>query len=191
MGEKFSFHTTPLGGLWQVVRNDFSDSRGVFAKLFSADDFRKIGLTRPIVQINHSLSHKKATVRGLHFQHPPHAETRIISCTAGRVFDVAVDLRQGSPTYLKWYGIELSPEKKNALLIPEGFAHGFQTLEDNCELIYLHTGHYMPDAEDALHACDPALGIDWPLPVQGLSARDEAHKMLAERDFSGIKTDKD
>jgi len=191
MGERFSFHTTPLSGLWQIVRNDFSDERGIFAKLFSADDFKKIGLNKPIIQINHSLSRKKGTVRGLHFQNPPYAETRIISCTAGRVFDVAVDLRIESPGYLKWYGLELSPEKKNALIIPEGFAHGFQTLEEDCELIYLHTGNYEPEAEDALNIADPTLAIDWPLPPEGLSARDLAHKMLAEREFAGINTDKD
>ena len=191
MGERFSFHTTPISGLWQVVRNDFSDSRGVFAKLFSADDFKKIGLTQPVIQINHSLSRKKGTVRGLHFQHPPHAETRIISCTAGRIFDIAVDLRAGSPTYLKWHGVELAPEKKNALVIPPGFAHGFQTLEADCELIYLHTGNYVPDAEDALNIADPALKIDWPLPPEGLSERDLGHKMLADRDFAGIQINKD
>ncbi|TVQ84732.1 MAG: dTDP-4-dehydrorhamnose 3,5-epimerase [Micavibrio sp.] len=185
-GERFSFHTTGLADLWLCVRGDFSDARGVFAKLFSAPDFKKIGVEKPLRQINHSLSREKGTVRGLHFQYPPHAETRIVTCTAGKIFDVAVDLRKNSPTYLKHYGVELSPKARNCLVIPEGFAHGFQTLEKNCEITYLHTGDYVPDAEDGLNVADPALGIDWPLPVSGLSERDKAHKMLSTREFSGI-----
>ncbi len=187
-GERFSFHTTGIADLWLCVRGDFSDDRGVFAKLFSAPDFKKIGVERPIRQINHSLSRAKGTVRGLHFQYPPHAETRIITCTAGKIYDVAVDLRKDSPTFLKHYGVELSPQAQNSLVIPEGFAHGFQTLEADCEIIYLHTDDYVPESEDGLNVADPALGVAWPLPVSGLSARDAAHKILAEREFTGIET---
>jgi dTDP-4-dehydrorhamnose 3,5-epimerase len=145
-----------------------------------------IGVIDPIVQINHSLSVRKGTVRGLHFQRPPHAEIKIVTCVRGRVFDVAVDVRKHSPTFLRWHGIELSDANMDAFLIPPGFAHGFQTLENNCELIYLHTRAYAPCAEDGLRVDDPSIRIDWPLPVRNLSKRDLGFE-LVKGSFEGIE----
>lgn len=162
------------------------DARGSLSRLFDDQAFAEIGLRQAIRQINHSVTHRRGTVRGLHFQHPPHAETRIVSCLRGEIFDVAVDLRPDSPSFLKWHGEVLSAENLGALCIPEGFAHGFQALSDECELLYLHTGHYTPEAEGALHATDPRLGIVWPLAITAMSERDRAHPFIAG-DFPGIR----
>lgn len=155
-------------------------------RLFCSRELGAIGLAKPIDQINHSITRGKGSVRGLHFQYPPHAETKIVSCLRGKVFDVAVDLRAGSPTFLRWHGVELSPEGCNAFFIPEGFAHGFQALEDDSELLYLHTEAYDQAAEGALNAEDPKLGISWPLAVTGLSDRDRAHPHL-DAAFRGVR----
>src|SRR3989338_10314825 len=154
MSDRFVFGQAPLSGVWIAQRNVFQDTRGVFERLFCAEEFRKIGLTKPVVQINHSITPAKGTVRGLHFQHPPHAETKIITCLKGEVFDVAVDLRQGSKTFLTWYGQRLSAENQKSIIIPEGCAHGFQTLTDHCELVYFHTAFYVPEAEAGFNVGD-------------------------------------
>jgi dTDP-4-dehydrorhamnose 3,5-epimerase len=159
------------------------DARGTFARLFCA---RELGLEKPIAQINHSLTRKKGAVRGLHFQRPPHAETKIVSCLRGKAFDVAVDLRADSPTYLRWHAVELSPGNRNAFWIPEGFAHGFQALEEDTELLYLHTEYYAQDAEGALNAADPRLGIEWPLAFTEVSERDRSHPFIGTG-FEGIR----
>ena len=138
-----------------------------------------------IVQINHTLTVMRGTVRGLHFQYPPHAEIKIVSCLRGEVFDVAVDLRQGSPTFLQWHGEILSASNHRTLLIPEGFAHGFQTLSDDCELLYFHTAAYQPSAEGGLNAQDPKLNIFWPETVVELSSRD-AGQPLVNEEFVGV-----
>jgi dTDP-4-dehydrorhamnose 3,5-epimerase len=121
----------------------------------------------------------------MHFQHPPHAETKLVSCLRGEVFDVAVDLRHNSPTFLRWHAERLSADNHKTLVIPEGFAHGFQTLTDDCEMLYFHTAAYQPGAEGGLNAQDPRLAIEWPLPVVGLSPRDAVYQFLGE-DFSGV-----
>jgi dTDP-4-dehydrorhamnose 3,5-epimerase len=121
----------------------------------------------------------------MHFQSPPHAEMKLVTCLRGEVFDVAVDLRQGSPTLLRWHAEVLCPDNHWTLLIPEGFAHGFQALSDDCELLYFHTARYEPAAEAGLHAEDPLLAIRWPKPVTGLSPRDAAHARLG-REFGGL-----
>jgi dTDP-4-dehydrorhamnose 3,5-epimerase len=137
------------------------------------------------MQINHTLTAKRGTVRGLHFQYPPHAEIKIVSCLHGEVFDVAVDLRQGSPTFLHWHAEILSANNHRTLLIPEGYAHGFQTLAEDCELLYFHTSAYQPGAESGLNAQDPALNIHWPEAVIELSSRDLAHPYITA-DFVGV-----
>lgn len=124
--------------------------------------------------MNHTFTEQPGAVRGMHFQHEPHAEWKYVSCLAGTIFDVAVDLRRGSTTYGSWYGATLSAENGQSLLIPAGFAHGFQTLEPGCELIYLHSQTYAPAAEGGINALDPALAIAWPLPVSVSSERDQA-----------------
>ena len=122
----------------------------------------------------------------MHFQFPPHAEMKLVTCLRGEVFDVAVDLRQNSPTCLKWHAARLSADNHKTLVIPEGFAHGFQTLTDECEMLYFHTAAYQPDAEGGLNALDPAFSIDWPLPITERSARDQAHASLTAG-FTGLK----
>ena len=184
---RFDFHSAPLSGLTVVQRRPIEDQRGFFSRFFCADEFRQAGFTQPIAQINHTLTRKKGAVRGLHFQRPPHAETKVVSCLKGNIFDVAVDLRRGSPTFLKWHGEVLSAENRRSLLIPEGFAHGFQTLTDDCELIYLHSASFHPEAEDALNVNDPKLAIVWPLAMTELSERDRTHSFIGA-DFDGVAT---
>jgi len=140
---------------------------------------------RRIMQINHTLTRKAGTLRGLHFQHPPHSEMKLISCLRGDVFDVAVDLRKESNTFLQWHGEILSEKNHRTICIPEGFAHGFQALTKNCELIYLHTASYRPDAEAGLNAVDPELSIIWPMPIVERSERDQNHALLSS-DHSGL-----
>ena len=185
MSSRFLFTPTPLSGMWIAERKILEDGRGAFSRMFCADEFREIGLNRPIVQINHSVTRMKGTVRGLHFQHPPHAETKIVSCLQGEVFDVAVDLRQGSKTFLSWHGEKLSAENRKSIIIPEGFAHGFQALTDHCELVYLHTEFYAPEVETGFNVKDKRLGIDWPLPISDLSERDKNHAFIKD-DYAGV-----
>lgn len=169
---RFTFTPTPLAGVWLVRRKPIADARGFFARAYCADEFRTIGLALPIAQINHSYSRHAGTVRGLHFQHPPHHETKIVSCPAGRIFDVAVDLRYGSPTYLQWFGAELSAQAGDALVVPPGCAHGFQTLQDDAQTLYCVTAPYSGAAEDGLNPFDAALGVRWPLAATEVSERD-------------------
>lgn len=182
---RFDFIPTPLSGLALVQRKAAEDHRGFLSRFYCAEEFRAAGLNKPIAQINHTLTRKKGAVRGLHFQYPPHAETKLVSCLKGEVWDVAVDLRHDSSTFLRWYGEILSAENRKSLLIPEGYAHGFQTLTEDCELIYLHTAAYHPEAEGALNVADPALNITWPLPIGDLSDRDRSHPFISPV-FRGI-----
>ncbi|WP_374088711.1 dTDP-4-dehydrorhamnose 3,5-epimerase [Methylomicrobium lacus] len=183
--KRFDFFPTPLPGLTLVQRKPIEDSRGFFSRFFCAEDFGRVGLTRPIAQMNHSLTHLKGSVRGMHFQYPPFAEDKFVSCVRGSIFDVAVDLRKESPTFLHWHGEILSADNQRSLLIPAGFAHGFQTLARDCELLYLHTMPYAHDCEGALHALDPLLEIAWPLPIAEISERDRTHPMLNSQ-FEGL-----
>lgn len=178
-------HPTPLSGLWVVDTAVMGDERGAFSRFFCADELREAVGTRRIVQINHSRTQAPGTVRGLHFQHPPHAEMKMVRCLRGRVWDVAVDLRKGSPTFLQWHAEELTPGNGRLMIIPEGFAHGFQALEAESELLYLHTAPYMPAAEGGVRHDEPRLGIAWPLPVAGMSPRDRGHSLMPA-DFAGI-----
>lgn len=182
---RFNFLATPLDGLMVVQRKLREDSRGWLSRLYCIDEFHSVGFTKPIVQMNHTLTRNSGSVRGMHYQLPPHCEAKVVSCLKGRVFDVAVDLRRNSPTFLKWHGEELSEENRRSLVIPEGFAHGFQTLADDCELLYLHTAAYVPDAEGALNPMDLRLAICWPLEVTELSDRDRSHPNLSA-DYAGI-----
>jgi len=186
MTEQFTFTKTSLPEVWIVERKYFEDDRGSFGRLFCTDEFHKIGLNKPIVQINHSITKMKGIVRGMHFQLPPHAETKIVSCMKGAVFDVAVDLRRGSKAFLSWHGEKLSAKNKKGLVIPEGFAHGFQTLSNDCELIYMHTNYYKKAAERGLHVQDKKIAIEWPLPIKNLSEKDKSFKFIGD-DYSGVK----
>jgi dTDP-4-dehydrorhamnose 3,5-epimerase len=180
------FSPCEISGLVVVERDRIRDSRGFLSRLYAADAFQAAGLVKPVIQINHTLTRRIGAVRGMHFQWPPQAETKVVSCVRGEIFDIAVDLRRGSPTFLQWHGEVLSADNLRSLMIPEGFAHGFQALASDCELIYLHTTAYDPTAEGAVNALDPVLGIKWPLEIAELSDRDRAHPLLAA-DFEGIR----
>lgn len=182
---RFNFHPTPLSGLMLVERVLISDERGFLARIYCAEEFRVAGWNKPIDQINHTLTRKRGAVRGMHFQYPPFAESKLVTCLKGQVFDVAVDLRHGSPTLLQWHSEILSAENHSSLLVPEGFAHGFQALNEDCELLYLHTAPFNAEAEGALNVADPRLAIAWPLPIADHSDRDCAHPFIGT-DFSGI-----
>lgn len=175
----------PIAGVAVIESLPFRDDRGAFARLFCDDALHPVNAGRPIVQINHSITRKVGALRGLHYQKPPHAEGKWVRCLAGRVWDVAVDLRARSPTFLQHFGVELSSKAMNAVFIPEGCAHGFQTLEPDCELLYLHTERYKVGAEAGVRWDDPRLGINWPLPVSEISARDRSHPLL-QSSFKGI-----
>lgn len=183
---RFDFILTPLAGVKLVQRKTIEDQRGFLSRFYCADEFREAGMDKPIAQMNHTLTRTKGCVRGMHFQNPPHAEIKLVSCLHGEIFDVAVDLRRDSPTFLQWYGTLLSAQNGRSLLIPEGCAHGFQTLTEDCELIYLHTAAYHPESEGALNAADPRLGIAWPLAFSDISEKDRGHKLI-EPYFQGIK----
>jgi dTDP-4-dehydrorhamnose 3,5-epimerase len=182
----FDVTPSPLHGLWQVTRRRRTDPRGYFSRFFCSSEMAELGWARPVAQINHTRTERVGAVRGLHFQHPPHDEDKFVSCLSGAVFDVAVDLRAASPTFLQWHGETLSAANGRSLLIPRGFAHGFQVLEPGSELLYLHSAPFEATAEGALHALDPKLAIAWPLPVSELSDRDAAHPLLGH-DFAGLR----
>ena len=177
--------STPIVGLYLVDRPMHDDSRGFLSRLFCSEALLEAGWRKPVAQINHSFTAIAGTLRGLHFQRSPHAEMKLVSCFHGEVWDVAVDLRQGSPTFLRWHAELLSADNRRALIIPEGCAHGFQTLQDGTELLYCHSAAYCPSAEAGVRYDDPALGIQWPLPVQNLSSRDAVHPLIPA-DFTGF-----
>jgi len=185
MNQHFRLIKCPLSGIYIIHRNPIQDKRGFFERFFCAEELKAIGLKRTIAQINHTLTYRKGTVRGLHYQDQPYTETKIVSCLRGKVFDVAVDIRRGSPTFLRWYAEVLSAENNTSLYIPDGFAHGFQALEDDCEMLYLHTAPYQAEAEGALNAQDLRLDIQWPLEISELSTRDAGHPMIND-DFGGV-----
>lgn len=174
-----------LAGMKRVQRLPIGDERGFLARLFCAEELSTTGWDTPIAQINHTYTAKKGTVRGMHFQSPPHAEMKLVSCIRGEVWDVAVDLRHSSPTFLHWYAEKLSVQNGCALMIPKGFAHGFQALSNDVELVYCHSAPYTPESEAGLHPLEPRLAIAWPLPVIELSPRDNRHAMLTDA-FEGV-----
>lgn len=179
-------HPTILSGLWVAEAQSIADQRGAFARWFCTRELAELIGSRRIVQINHSRTHRVGAVRGMHFQYPPYSEMKLVRCIRGRVWDVAVDLRQDSSTFLQWHAEILTPENGHMIVIPEGFAHGFQVLEEDSELLYLHTAFYATEHEGAVRFDDPAIGIDWPLDVSEVSNRDRSHPLL-NADFEGLK----
>ncbi len=163
----------------------FKDERGWFARTFCKEEFKQQGLGVEWVQINHSFTEKRGTLRGMHFQNPPYSEIKLVRCISGALYDVAIDLRKDSPTFLEWFGVELSAENKKMLYIPDGFAHGFLTLTDNCEIMYHHSAYYTPDAEGGIEFDDPIVNINWPVTVSEISERDKNHPYLTEN-FKGL-----
>ena len=172
---RFDITDLPLPGLKLIQRKPLGDARGFLARLFCADELSTAGWQQPIVQINHTYTARRGTVRDMHYQQPPHAEMKLVTCLRGGIWDVAVDLRAASLTFLHWHAEILSAENHRALLIPEGFAHGFQALTDDVQLLYCHSAAYQPEYERGLNALDPRLEIDWPLTITELSQRDSKH----------------
>jgi dTDP-4-dehydrorhamnose 3,5-epimerase len=185
MTKRFDFTETPISGVYKISSKPLSDSRGFLSRIFCSDYYKELGFIKEVAQINHTLTINKGTVRGLHFQHQPHTETKVVTCIKGEVFDVAVDLRKNSLTFLHWHAEILSDSNNTSLYIPEGCAHGFQTLTDNCELIYIHSSAYNSEAEGAINILDPKFSIDWPLTITDISERDSEHAMI-KPDFEGI-----
>jgi len=183
---RFEVHRTRLKDLVVIQRQVIGDERGFLARLFCAEQLTNAGWTWPISQINHTATAVCGTVRGMHYQVPPKAEAKLVSCIRGAVWDVAVDIRHGSPTFLQWHAEELSAENLRAMLIPPGFAHGFQTLQSDSELVYLHSEAYDPARERGLNSCDPQAAIRWPLDFSTISQRDQEHPMI-DASFQGVR----
>ncbi len=186
MGNKLKIENTKLEGLYVLQPVIYKDDRGSFARVFCEKELGEVLDGENIKQINHSITDKKGTVRGMHFQYAPHAEVKIIKCLKGKVFDIVVDIRKGSKTFLEQFSIELSAENKTMLYIPKGFAHGFQTLEDSSELFYLHTNIYTPSNEGTLNIRDPLLSINFPLDIINLSKKDN-EQIFIDNNFQGIE----
>ena len=183
---RFAVSNMPLAGLKLLERQRMSDSRGFLARLFCADELAAAGWRQPVAQINHTFTARCGTVRGMHYQQPPNAEMKLVTCIRGEVWDIAIDLRADSHTFLHWHAEILSADNNRALLIPEGFAHGFQTLSDDVELLYCHTAAHSPAAEAALNAKDPRLDITWPLDIVERSLKDAKHRMI-DLKFEGVR----
>lgn len=174
-----------LDGVWEISPRKFDDNRGFFSETYNAESYAKAGISLNFVQDNHSFSAATGVVRGLHYQLPPRAQHKLVRVTRGRIFDVAVDIRRGSPTFAKWVGIELSAQKWNQILIPAGFAHGLITLEPNTEVLYKVTDYYAPEQDRSIRFDDPQIGIQWPVDIANvqLSEKDRAAPLLAAADI--------
>ena len=180
-----NWQSTPLQGLFEIHHAPVGDARGRFTRLFCERELAGIRPGLHFTQVNLSETRGAGSVRGLHYQRPPAAEAKLIRCLRGRVFDVAVDVRAGSPTFLYWHAIELSEDGNNAVFIPEGVAHGFQTLSEEAWLLYMHTTPWTPACEAGLRHDDPRLAIDWPLPVTTRSERDGEYALIDDA-FTGV-----
>jgi len=179
------YKETELRGLIVIEVEPFQDHRGKFYRVYCKNELKSIGYNKELVQINQSLTKKKGAIRGMHFQYPPKVETKIVKCLKGSIFDVAIDLRYNSPTFLHWHSEILSADNMKMLHIPEGFAHGFQALQDNSELLYFHTEFYSPDYESGIRYDDPIISIKWPLEITDISERDRSFKLL-DNNFKGL-----
>lgn len=176
---------TAISGVSLVQAAPRNDDRGQFYRAFCIHELSSMIGDRRIEQINISRTSSVGAIRGMHFQRPPHAEMKLLRCIKGKVWDVAVDLRRNSNTFLKWHAVELSAENCTMIVIPEGCAHGFQVLESQSELLYLHTASYSSESESGVGFDDPSLSICWPLPISDISNRDKSHPLL-KSSFSGI-----
>lgn len=172
------FTETKLKGVYVIAPELIEDERGFFARLWTPEEFSERGLNPRLVQSNISYNRKKGTLRGMHFQIKPHEEAKLVRCTRGALYDVALDIRPDSPTYLQWEAIELTEENRLMFYVPEGFAHGYQTLSDDTEVFYQMSELYHPGSARGLRWDDPALGIRWPLPVSTISQRDTQFELL-------------
>ncbi len=182
---RFTITDLSLAGLKLIERQRLEDNRGFLTRLFCTEAFTESGWHKPIAQINHTYTAQRGAVRGMHYQRQPYAEMKLVSCLQGEIWDVAVDLRADSPTFLHWHAEIISADNKRAMLIPEGFAHGFQTLTDNVQLLYFHSVPYHLEAEAALNVQDPQLAIKWPIAITELSIRDTKHPLIDTK-FEGV-----
>ena len=182
----FGVSDLPLEGLKLIAKKRIGDSRGFLSRLFCSEELAAVGWHKPIKNINHTHTSQRGTVRGMHYQKSPYEEMKLVTCIRGEIWDVVVDIREGSPTFLKWHAVTLSYENNLSLLIPEGFAHGFQSLTDDVELLYFHTELHNLEAEASLNAKDPFLGLDWPEVITKMSTRDTNTSMI-EKSFKGIR----
>jgi dTDP-4-dehydrorhamnose 3,5-epimerase len=182
----FAFKQTILQGLYLINLKPKTDDRGYFERVYCIEEFKELMPQKQINNINRSFTKQKGTIRGLHFQYPPFQEIKIIICLKGSVYDVAVDIRKNSPTFLQWHGETLSEKSEKMLIVPEGFAHGFQTLEDNVEFMYFNTSPYSKENESGLNYNDPSLNISWPLEVTEISEKDKNHKFISPN-FKGVE----
>jgi dTDP-4-dehydrorhamnose 3,5-epimerase len=178
------FKPTGLKGSFTIEVKPFVDERGFFTRIFCENEFETHGLKKEVVQANQSFTKGIGSIRGLHMQLPPHAETKVIKCISGKVFDVIVDVRRNSPTFLKWFGAELSAKNKLMMYVPEGFAHGFQTLTEEAEIIYFVSQFYHKPSERTIRFDEPRVNIKWPLPLNHISEKDKQANFL-EGDFPG------
>jgi dTDP-4-dehydrorhamnose 3,5-epimerase len=182
---RFVVEGTPLVGVKLVRRHPLSDERGALSRLFCADELQAAGWTEPVAQINHTVTRQRGTLRGMHYQIPPDAECKLVTCIRGEVWDVALDLRAGSSTFLQWHAAVLSADNLAAMLLPEGVAHGFQTMTDDVELLYCHTRAYAPLSERGVNPMDRRVAIRWPLASNIMSERDRSFAPLDAR-FVGV-----
>ncbi|BAY07956.1 dTDP-4-dehydrorhamnose 3,5-epimerase [Calothrix sp. NIES-2098] len=174
------FTETELQGAFIIDLNLHQDHRGFFSRSFCINEFAEHGLNSKIVQCNLSFNHKKGTLRGMHYQIPPSQESKLVRCIHGAIYDVIIDLRPESPTYLSYIGVELTAENRRALYIPDRFAHGFQTLSDDAEVMYQMGDFYAPEYASGYRYDDPAFGIEWPLPVTEISEKDRAWSLFEQ-----------
>lgn len=172
------FEPTPLKDAWIVALDPISDGRGFFSRTFCRKEFEAHGIETNVAQCNTSFNKLAGTLRGLHYQADPASETKLVSCTRGALYDVIVDMRPDSPTYLQHFGIELTPENKKMLFVPRNFAHGFLTLEPDTQAYYMVGEFYTPEYERGLRYDDPAVGIKWPIPVNEISDKDKSWPLL-------------
>jgi dTDP-4-dehydrorhamnose 3,5-epimerase len=180
------FIKTPLKGLYVIKLDPFKDERGLFARTFCKEEFKKINHSKEFVQFNYSLTISKGSIRGLHYQVPPSSEIKLIRCIRGKVFDVTVDIRKNSPTFLDYFGVELSEDNMKMIYVPECFAHGFQTLEPNSQLVYHHSNYFNPADERGIRYDDPLIDIKWPMTPSSMSEKDKNYDFL-DSQFAGIK----
>ncbi|PAF41222.1 dTDP-4-dehydrorhamnose 3,5-epimerase [Helicobacter sp. 11S03491-1] len=183
---RFEFSPTSFNNLYVISPQKIQDHRGYFERYFCSQDFQAIGLDKPIVQINHSLTQQKGSIRGLHYQKKPFCETKIIRCLRGKILDVALDIRKNSPTFLQYFAIELTQENSLYLYIPEGFAHGFQSLSDEAEILYLLTAPFSPQNDQTLNPLDPIINIQWQLKLTDISHKDKNANFI-DCNFKGIE----
>ncbi|WP_418181128.1 dTDP-4-dehydrorhamnose 3,5-epimerase family protein [Aliarcobacter lanthieri] len=187
MNKKLNIISTNFKDLYLVEPNSFKDERGTFSRVFCEDELKDI-FKFNIKQINHSITKEKGTFRGLHFQYEPNAEIKMVKCIKGAVIDIVVDIRENSPTFLQHFSVELTEQNQKMIYIPKGFAHGFQTLKNNTELLYFHSSIYTPSNEGALNIFDKKLNIVLPLDIINLSNKDKSNRFLTDK-FKGVKID--